>query len=216
MKISRRTIPAGANLRIREVSEQEQSRTIEGTAIVFNAPSVPMYSDDELEIREVIAPEAITDEILRSSDILMTLYHNNERILARSNRGQGTLNYERTNEGVTFSFDAPDTEDGRVALALVRSGDIGGCSFAFTIDEDNPGAIGRTSEEREGKTIVTYTVRKILRLYDFTLTPRPAYESTEVATRMRDEWKAGKEAKAAEAVQAAKDAEYLNSLASRY
>lgn len=184
----RREIPCVGGLRLRAQEDSGESRGIEGTAIVFNSPSVPLYEDDKVVIREQIAPEAVSEELLNHSDILCTLYHDNTRILARAVNGAGTLTYERTEAGVSFSFDAPDTEDGRTALELVRRGEINGCSFAFGIDISDPASEERTVRTgADGRREVTYTVKKIARISDFTLTPRPAYRDTQVGTRLRDE-----------------------------
>lgn len=186
-RLERRETPCLGGLHVRQTEDGGESRIIEGMAIVFNKRSVPLYDDGGLEIREVIAPEAVTQQLLDSSDILVTLYHDNGRILARSVNGQGSLSYELTGEGVRFRFEAPDTEDGRTALELVKRGEISGCSFAFYIDTTKEGAQTRSVETtKEGKRIVTYTVNKIRSIRDFSLTPRPCYRDTSVGTRLRD------------------------------
>lgn len=81
--------PSDIRIRAREENGAEESRTIEGTAIVFNRESLPLYEDDELCVREVIAPEAVTRDLLDSGTILMTLYHDGGRLLARSLQGKG-------------------------------------------------------------------------------------------------------------------------------
>ena len=102
-----------AELRIREAGEGEApSRTITGYAILFNTQSAPLWSDDEEEAREVIAPEAVTRELLDGCDIKMTMFHDRQLILARSKNGTGTLTYSVDERGVAFSFDAPNTADG--------------------------------------------------------------------------------------------------------
>lgn len=184
-QIRQREIPCEGFLRLR-ASEDADSRVIEGRAIVFNRPSVPLYDDGHREIREQISPSAVTQELLDSSDILMTLYHDNSRILGRSLNGKGTLSYTLGQDGVDFSFEAPRTSDGDTALALVRSGDINGCSFAFLMDLSDDNAETRTVEQNGEKTIITYTVNRIRDIRDFTLTPRPAYRDTAVASRKRD------------------------------
>ena len=80
------------DLQVREAAEGEAaSRTITGYAILFNVPSAPLYSYDDEEAREVIAPGAVTKELLDGCDIKMTMFHNRQLILARSKNGAGTL-----------------------------------------------------------------------------------------------------------------------------
>lgn len=183
MKQFRREIQT-EGLRIREKENEQESRTITGTAIVFNTPAT-LYKEEGYEIREQILPEAIPQELLDRSDIKMTMFHNRELILARSNNGKGTLRYTRTDTGVDFEFEAPHTADGDKALALVRSGDLSGCSFAFSIYDWATHANRETFTE--GDTEVTlYSVREIAGIHDFTIAADPAYPTTEVSARCRE------------------------------
>lgn len=185
-KIISRTLHTVAGLHIREAAEGEASRTITGYAILFNTPSAAMYADETEEIREVIAPGAVTRELLDSSDIKMTLFHDNHLLLARSKQGSGTLSYGIDDRGVYFEFEAPHTADGDKALELVRRGDIAGCSFAFTTYYYNKDYVARSSEKVDGKTVITYTVNAVTGIYDFTLTPDPAYPDTTCVAELRD------------------------------
>lgn len=169
-----------------QVREAPEGNRIEGYAIMFGVSSAPFVSNDDEEIREVIAPEAVTRELLDASDIKMTMYHNREKLLARSNRGEGTLSYGVDGDGVRFSFTVPDTQTGREALELVRRGDIDGCSFAFTTDYRNRANVSRETTKENGRSVTTYTVRKMSGIYDFTITPDPAYPATTVAAREGD------------------------------
>lgn len=167
-------------LHVREAGED--SRTIAGYAVMFNVPSEVLYESDAERDVEVISPEAISKAFLDKQDIKMTLFHDRELVLARSNKGKGTLKYEVDAKGVKFEFDAPRTVDGDKALELVRRGDIAGCSFAFSTDYSVN--VDRTTEpQSDGKVLVTYTVRAISALYDFTLTTDPAYPATSVGLR---------------------------------
>ena len=121
-----------AELRVREAEGDTPSRTITGYAILFDSPSAPLWSDDESEAREVIAPEAITKEVLDGCDIKFTMYHDRQLILGRSNKGAGTLEYFVDEKGVGFNLELPKSPNGDEALELVSRGDISGCSFAFT------------------------------------------------------------------------------------
>ena len=116
---------------LREAAEGgSESRTIEGYAIVFGVES-RILSDYWDNYREIIEPGAITEERLKEMDIKMTMYHNREKILARSTNGEGTLKLSVDDVGVNYSFEAPNTVDGDTALELVKRGDMSGSSFMF-------------------------------------------------------------------------------------
>ena len=184
MKTLTHHTPATVHIRQAAEGQEEPSRTIEGYAILFDTPSAPLWSDDEEEAREQIAPEAITREFLDGCDIKMTINHDFATLLARSKNGQGTLTYDVDTRGVHFTFEAPRTDDGDRALELVRRGDIDGCSFMFTCPYRDPQCVERTvTKEADGKTHILYTVRAITAIYDFTLTPMPAYPDTTVSAR---------------------------------
>lgn len=183
-EIIRREIAFPVSLRVREAQEGEAtSRRIEGYAILFNTPSAPFYKDETGEIREIIAPEAVTKELLDGSDIKMTMFHDRQLILARSNMGAGTLSYEIDDKGVRFAFDAPETVDGDKALALVRRGDLAGCSFCFSTRYYDESCVSHDVAKQNGYTIETYTVRSMTGVYDFTITDNPAYPATSVEAR---------------------------------
>lgn len=173
-----------ANLQVREAAEGEApSRTITGYAVLFGVPSAPLWQDEDSEAREVIAAGAITKELLDGCDIKMTMYHNRQCLLARSNKGVGTLSYEVDEKGVKFTFDAPNTQHGDEALELIRRGDISGCSFMFTTRYYDDACVSRTATVVNGVTMITYTVKAITGVYDFTITDNPAYPDTSVEAR---------------------------------
>jgi HK97 family phage prohead protease len=173
-----------AELQVREASEGEApSRTITGYAILFGVPSAPLWSDEDSEAREVIAAEAVTKELLDGCDIKFTMFHDRQLILARSKSGSGTLSYTVDEKGVKFEFDAPNTADGDKALELVRRGDISGCSFAFTTRYWDNDFVERSTKVVNGATLITYTVKAVTGVYDFTLAADPAYPDTSVEAR---------------------------------
>lgn len=176
-----------AELHVREAAEGEkESRTITGYAILFGVPSAPLYDYDDEEAREVIAPEAITKELLDGCDIKMTMFHDRQLILARSKNGNGTLTYTVDDKGVAFEFEAPHTADGDKALELVRRGDIAGCSFMFTTHYYDSAYVSRDVKRENGKTVVTYTVNVVTGVYDFTLAADPAYPDTNCEAEARE------------------------------
>ena len=181
-----RTVHTPSELRVCEDKEGKKCRTITGYAILFNTPSVPLWENDEEEAREVIAPEAVTREFLDGCDVKMTMFHDRQLILARSKNGAGTLTYTVDERGVAFSFDAPNTADGDKALELVRRGDISGCSFAFCTHYYDRACVERSVERVDGKTKITYTVRSMIGIYDFTLAADPAYPDTNCEAEQRE------------------------------
>ena len=184
-KVIRRCVCTPSELHIRETAEGETpSRTITGYAILFNVPSAPLWSDEDSEAREVIAPEAVTKEFLDGQDIKMTMFHDSHSLLARSNKGGGTLSYTVDDKGVMFEFTAPNTVDGDKALELVRRGDISGCSFAFTTHYFDSDFVERQSKvAANGVNNITHRVKAVTGIYDFTLAANPYYPDTSVEVR---------------------------------
>lgn len=186
-EIITRMLHTVSDLHVREAGEGEApSRTITGYAVLFNTPSVPLYSYDDEEAFEVISPSAITREFLDQCDIKMTMFHNRQLILARSRNGEGTLSYDVDEKGVSFRFDAPNTADGDKALEMIRRGDISGCSFMFSTHYFDEAYVSRDIERVDGKTRITYTVKRITNIYDFTLAADPAYPDTSCETEARE------------------------------
>lgn len=179
-KAIKRHILTANDLRIREKEDGSESRTITGCAIVFDTPSEVLIQGRDWEVREIIAREAVPKALLDASDIKMTMFHDRQLILARSNKGKGTLKYDVREDGVYFEFDAPATTDGDKALELVRRRDIAGCSFAFYAEYDNREKVELNVETVDGRELETYTVREIEAIVDFTLAADPAYPATDV------------------------------------
>lgn len=164
--------------RIREAQEgQPQSRTIEGYAIVFGVESRLLVDYWDV-YREIIEPGAVTEEDLKGFDIKMTMYHNREKILARSNMGVGTLKMSVDEVGVKYSFEAPNTPDGDTALELVKRGDLSGSSFMYWTDENS-----NVSYEKTADGVLLRHVNKISQIYDMTIAADPAYVETNVTAR---------------------------------
>lgn len=163
---------------IRESKEgQPQSRMIEGYAIVFGQES-RLLVDYWDAYREIIEPGAVTEDDLKGFDIKMTMYHNREKILARSNKGEGTLTLSVDEVGVKYSFEAPNTPDGDTALELVRRGDLSGSSFMYWTDEST-----NVTYEKTAEGVLLRHVNKISQIYDMTIAADPAYTQTNVTAR---------------------------------
>lgn len=180
----KREIHTAGSVHVRALGEGEVSgRTIEGYAIRFDTPSAPLWQDEDEELREIIERGAVTQELLDSSDIRFTMFHDRQLLLARSKQGAGTLSYRIDEKGVWFSFEAPHTQDGDKALELVRSGIIDGCSFMFSTHYYDDAFVKRETRIENGRTVITCRVKTITGIHDMTITPDPAYPATEVEAR---------------------------------
>lgn len=182
----KRTIAIVSGLRIREATDGAESRTIEGYALKFGVRS-RLLCDWWNNYYEVLESGCVTREMLDKQDIKLTMFHDRQLVLARSNKGNGTLSYEVDKVGVKFWAEMPHTVDGDKALELVSRGDIAGCSFIYSTDEgDSENAVSyeRLDEKGDdGEDILLRHVKRIDNVYDFTITTDPAYEQTDVSKR---------------------------------
>ena len=188
-KIEIRTLDCKLSVREAGPDAQGESRTITGTAIVFNVES-EVLDDWGYRFREVIKPEACTMEFLNSQDIKMNMLHDRDLTLARCNKGTGSLRLSVDERGVNFEFEAPKCDIGDRCLEMVRRGDYSGCSFEFWPEDYDV-------EEREGGKDVKITHKKFRAITALTIGMDPAYKQTSVNAReLFDETPAGKKAKA--------------------
>ena len=188
-KIEIRTLDCKLSVREAAPDAQGESRTITGTAIVFDAES-EVLDDWGYRFREVIKPEACTMEFLNSQDIKMNMLHDRDLTLARCNKGTGSLRLSVDEKGVNFEFEAPKCDIGDRCLEMVRRGDYSGCSFEFWPEDYDV-------QEREGGKDVKITHKKFRALTALTIGMDPAYKQTSVNAReLYDETPAGKKAKA--------------------
>ena len=174
-KIEIRTLDCKLSVREAAPDAQGESRTITGTAIVFDAES-EVLDDWGYRFREVIKPEACTMEFLNSQDIKMNMLHDRDLTLARCNKGTGSLRLSVDEKGVNFEFEAPKCDIGDRCLEMVRRGDYSGCSFEFWPEDYDV-------EEREGGKDVKITHKKFRALTALTIGMDPAYKQTTVNAR---------------------------------
>ena len=175
-------------LAVREAPEGQEgeSRTIAGTAVVFNAES-EVLDDWGERFREVILPEACTMEFLNSQDVKANMLHERDLTVARANRGVGTLRLSVDEKGVNFEFEAPRCDLGNRALELIRAGVYSGCSFEFLPQDYDV-------TERGEDVLITHT--KFRAITALTIGMDPAYKQTSVNAReLYEQTPAGQKAK---------------------
>ena len=194
MKQVRFTPIETCGLQVREPQEgQTESRTIEGTPIVFGVRSVNLTPWCETrEVYEVLEPGCITNDLLQRSDVILNLNHSNmvPDVLGRCRNGKGTLSLEMRANNIGCRCDIARTPNADAALELMRRGDITGMSFAFEDDwqdSENGVSYERTSEMHDGKEVWLRHVKKITGLYDVAIVTHPAYEQTSVGVREQSE-----------------------------
>lgn len=151
----------------------EDKRTVEGYAILFNTKS------DGLSFEEVIEAGAL-EGVIERSDVFALLNHDKYRgILARSKRGVGSLTLSVDNKGLRYTFDAPKTALGDELLENIRRGEINESSFSFDVESD-------TWEKKKDGTWKR-TIHKIGNLYDVSPVYSAAYSKTSVYMRGKEE-----------------------------
>ena len=181
-------------LQVREDENGQQSREVNGRAIVFGVRSVNLtpWSSTRV-VYEVLEPGCLTQELINRSDVIYNLNHNSSvlNVLGRfRNSEKDTLKLELRADGVYNSCELPQTTAANDALELIKRGDINGQSFAFEDDyEDTENGVSyeRTNETIDGKEVWIRHVKRITGLYDVSIVTHPAYEQTSVATREQSE-----------------------------
>ncbi|GAB6962007.1 phage major capsid protein [Prevotella fusca] len=154
----------------------QDSRTVEGYAVVFNSQS------EDLGFYETINPAAITEEVLMRSDVFCLFNHDQDKVLARSKNGTGSLQLQLDERGLKYTFTAPNTDLGNELLEYLRRGDIDSSSFAFTVSTDEGSEVWTTGTDgRQYREIL-----KIDELHDVSPVWNPAYSSTSVSQRTLD------------------------------
>lgn len=117
--ISRRSISSDMTI---------DNRHIKGVAIVFNQPT------DMGDFIETIHP--ISQEFIDTQDIFCLLDHDQSKVLARSNKGVGSLKLTVTPTGIEYDFEAPNTTLGDELIEHLKRGEISGSSFAFVPEDE--------------------------------------------------------------------------------
>jgi HK97 family phage major capsid protein/HK97 family phage prohead protease len=154
-------------------SKAEKSRLVRGYGILFNHESRDLGG-----FVEEISPTALDMALVDSSDIKVYLDHNRDRgILARRNKGNGSLSVSIDERGVIYEFDAPNTALGDEVVEGLSRGDYNESSFAFTVAKD--------SWDKRSDGTYKRTVLAIERLYDFSIVADGAYSDTYVSLAKR-------------------------------
>ena len=153
-----------------ELRAKPESRTIFGTATVFNS------AYDMGWYEEMMDTDALADADMK--DVVALFNHDQNMVLARTS--SGTLKLNVTGNAMEYEFEAPNTTLGNDLLEMVRRGDVYQSSFAFTVDKEK-------WEENTGNK-PKRIIRSIKKVYDVSLVTYPANPDTMVAKRSYDSY----------------------------
>ena len=152
-----------------------ESRKICGYALKFGCESQYMG------FYETIDRSAITEDVIKESDIFALLNHDQSKVLARCRYGTegSSLKLELRDDGLYYEFEAPNTQWGDELIEHLKRGEIFSSSFAFCIPQDGSG----DKIERAADGTIHRTITSIMRLFDVSPVFEPAYLDTTCTTR---------------------------------
>lgn len=142
-----------------------ESRTIVGTATVFNSAYDMGWYDEEM------SPEVFASADM--NDVVALFNHDANMVLARTK--SGTLKLNLTGNALEYSFEAPNTTLGNDLLEMVKRGDVYQSSFAFSVEKED--------WEEKGGGKPKRIIRSIKKVYDVSPVTYPANPDTMVAKR---------------------------------
>ncbi len=183
-KIRRNTV-SPLEVITREIGEgegMEKREVIRGYFSVFNS-DFEMWSG----YIERIMPGAFDEADM--SDVVCLYNHEDEMLLGRSVNGEGTLKIGFAEKGGYFEVEKPNTTVGNDVYENIRLKNIRGCSFAFTVADQN---VEYDVPQADGSMATIISINKVKRLYDVGPVLNPAYVETEVEASMRSKIEQGK------------------------
>ena len=140
-------------------------RTLEGYAALFNVETRIK------DFTETIWPGAFSAS-LTGRDVLALADHDPAKVLARTK--SGTLQLREDAKGLQFSIAMPNTSLANDVLEMVKRGDVGGCSFGFTVP---PGGEKWQGKRRELRAVNLMEISIV--------SAWPAYSGTSVQARAK-------------------------------
>lgn len=113
------------------------------------------------------------DDVL-GQDVRALDNHDPQFVLGRTAAGTLTLRVDDHGLWGSIEINEQDT-DALNAWARVQRGDVSQCSFGFNIGDE------QRSQNSDGS--VTYTIKKVSKLWEVSICTFPAYEETDVSAR---------------------------------
>jgi len=164
----RRFFLAPVTVEARAEGDENTPAVIEGMAALYNQRADLGWYEEE------ILPGAFDDVLM--DDVRCLFNHDANLLLARSNKGQGTLTLTAVTTGLRYRYETPNRSYALDLADAIEKGDVSQSSFAFRVKE----AIW---VEREGEEKELRQIKKIEQLLDVSPVTYPAYTDTSVAKR---------------------------------
>ena len=159
-------------IEIRAAEGSENDMTVEGYAAVFDTVTNLGY------MKEVIDRNAFDNADM--SDIVMK-YNHEDSVLPMARTRGGSLQFNVDDHGLKIRAKLPETTVNKDIFTLIKEGVLSKMSFAFTV----------ANEEYDYET----DTRKILafdKIFDVSVVDVPAYETTEIYARSKEEYELDK------------------------
>lgn len=151
------------------MKQEDKKYYCSGYAVVFES-----LSENLGGFKEIIHSGAITEDLLKKSDVFAKVDHEQCNIIARSNKGEGLLELTLDNKGLKYKFELPDNYKGEMLRTHIERGELNKSSFSFSVTG------GKDSEywELGPDGIALRHIYKISGLYDVAPCFNPAYPET--------------------------------------
>lgn len=153
--------------------DEESKYKVRGYATTYNEPYT-LYSDEKMEIREQVAPDAFADADM--SDVIMQ-YNHEGRVFARTRNN--TLSLTSDEHGLLIEANLGETEIGRQLFEEINGGYTDRMSFGFTVDKDEV----EENREKGKRTVYLRTITRVGKLFDVSAVSIPANDGTEISAR---------------------------------
>lgn len=166
-----------SDLELREIGEDKEIH-LQGYALTFDTIS------EDLGFRETIRKGALDNANM--DNVVLNFNHDMDKPLARNKKssGKGSLTLKIDDKGLFFDAIPTDTSYARDLLENMKEGLIGKCSFAFSLDYNDPDT--QVWDWDDGTRGYDFrTINKIKELYDVSIVTNPAYESTSCTSYTR-------------------------------
>lgn len=154
-------------------ASEEEGMIVEGYAAVFDTITNLGW------MNEVIDRKAFDNADM--SDIVMK-YNHEDSILPMARTRGGSLQFNIDDHGLKIRAKLPETSVNKDIYTLIREGILSKMSFAFTVKSEN------YDYETDTRRILEFD-----KIYDVSVVDVPAYETTEIYARSKEQYEKEKE-----------------------